>query len=164
MLSKHLQLSNLFSFFSFHLFQTSWNPVAVSLQGLYFWLWFLLTEPQPHYCLLLIASPWGASGGETQNLFDSLRQFHFTVPFSSFSHIPQFFTVDGKHHFVLLKETEEDLTWELVAPPASAWWLQWVSGFCIPPTPLALHTYTHPSCSLLTAASLNLSGGKFTMI
>lgn len=38
------------------------------------------------------------------------------------------------------------------------------AGSASPPLPHILHTYTHPSYSLLTAASLNLSGEKFSML
>lgn len=136
--------------------QTSWNPVAVSLtRPLY--LALILTHGAtatllPSSDCIMPPAPSDASG-ETKNLFDSLRRFHFTVAFCSFSHIPSFFTVDGEHHFVLLKEREEDLPWEPVAPSAPAWWLQWVSRFCILPTPPCF-AYLHssllfpPDCSL----------------
>lgn len=167
MLYKHLQLSYLFSFFFISPFPNKLKPCCRLFTGPLF-LALIFTHRAtatllPSSDCIILPAPWDASR-ETQNLFDSLRQFHFPVPFSCFSHIPQFFTVDGKHHFVLLKEREEDLTWEPVAARASAWWLQWVSRFCIPHPPSAMHTYTHPSCSLLTAASLNLSGEKFIML
>lgn len=131
--------------------------------GLYFWLWFLLTGPQPHYCLLQIASfclhlrMWAKRNIISLILLDSfISPYHLCPPVTSASTSQLMGSITLSFWRRRRKIYPEDQS--LLVPRPDEY--NESAGFASPTLPC--FAYLHSS--LFTAASLNLSGEKFTVL
>lgn len=168
MLSKHLQLSNLFPFLFISPFPHKLKAFCRLFAGpLFLALIFshraTATLLPPSDCITRPA-PWDASR-ETQNLLDSVRQFHFAVPFFLLQSHPA--VLHSWWETSLCPSEGEGGGFNLRASRSSCLSLMiTMSQQLLHPPPPPCFAYLHssllfpPDCSLF----LNLSGEKFTVL